>query len=225
MKVVISIGGSLLTRELSSKNFKKYANVVNKISKKHKIIVVCGGGSTARTYQNIARMANASNEMLDFIGIMVTHINAATFSTFVKNSYLVKWKSLKEASKEVKKYFGKKVLVCAGYDVGCSTDFDSAYFASLVKADVVINATNVDGIYNKDPNKFYYAKKFERITYDEFIKIISKNPQKPGGYRLFDLKAAKLLKKSRIKLIIIDGKNPNEIISAIEGKHSGTEVF
>ena len=107
----------------------------------------------------------------------------------------------------------------------CSTDFDSAYFASLVKADVVINATNIDGIYDKDPNKFSDAKKFERLTYDEFIKIISNNPQKPGEYRLFDLKAAKLLKKNRTKLIVIDGRNPNEIIRVIEGKHSGTEVF
>jgi len=225
MKVVISIGGSLLTKELSYENFKKYADIVNKISKKHKIIVVCGGGTTARIYQNIGRKAKASSEMLDFIGIMATHINAATFSTLIKNSYLVKWKSLKEASKEVKKYFGKKVLVCAGYDVGCSTDFDSAYFASLVKANVVINATNVDGIYDKDPNKFKDAKKFERLTYDEFIKIISKNPQKPGEYRLFDLKAAKILKKGRVKLIIIDGRNPKEIIRAVEGKHSGSEVF
>jgi len=225
MKVVISIGGSLLTRELSYRNFKKYSDVINKISKKHKIIVVCGGGVTARMYQNVAKKAKASNEMLDFIGIMATHINAATFSTFIKNCHLVKWKSLKDASKEVKKYFGKKVLVCAGYDVGCSTDFDSAYFASLVKADVVINATNIDGIYDKDPNKFSDAKKFERLTYDEFIKIISNNPQKPGEYRLFDLKAAKLLKKNRTKLIVIDGRNPNEIIRVIEGKHSGTEVF
>ena len=225
MKVVISIGGSLLTKELSYENFKKYADIMNEISKKHKVIVVCGGGITARTYQNIGRKAKGSNEMLDFIGIMASHINAATFSTLVKNSYLVKWKSLKEASKEVKKYFGKKVLVCAGYDVGCSTDFDSAYFASLVKADVAINATNVDGIYDKDPTKFKDAKKFEKLTYDELIGIISKNPQEPGEYRLFDLKAAKLLKRSRIKLIVIDGRNPKEILRAIEGKHSGTEVF
>jgi uridylate kinase len=225
MKVIISIGGSLLTKDLTYRNFKKYANVINKISKKHKVIVVCGGGITARSYQNIARKAKASNEMLDFIGIMATHINAATFSTFIKNSYLVKWKSLKEASKEVKKYFGKKVLVCAGYDVGSSTDFNSAYFASLVNADMVINATNVNGIYDRDPNKFNDAKKFDRLRYDEFIKIISKNPQKPGEYKLFDLKAAKLLKEKKIKLIVIDGRNPKEIINAIEGKHSGTEVF
>jgi len=225
MKIVISIGGSLLTRELSYENFKKYGDIINRISRKHKVIVVCGGGSTARTYQSIAKKANANNEMLDFIGIMATHINAATFSTFVKNSYLVKWKSLKEASKEVKKYFGKKVLVCAGYDVGCSTDFDSAYFASLINADLLINATNVDGIYDKDPKKFKDVKKFEKLSYNEFIKIISKNPQRPGEYRLFDLKAAKLLKKKKIKLIVIDGRDPKEIIRAVEGKHSGTEVF
>jgi uridylate kinase len=225
MKVVISIGGSLLTRELSYENFKKYADVINEISKNHKVIVVCGGGITARKYIKIAKEAKAKNEMLDFIGIMATHINAATFSTFIKKSYLVKWKSLKEAAKEVKKYFGKKVLVCGGYDVGCSTDFDSAYFASLVNADLVFNATNVDGIYDKDPTKFKDAKKFDRLSYDEFIKIISKNPQKPGEYRLFDLKSAKLLKEKKIKLIVIDGRNPKEMINAIEGKHSGTEVF
>ncbi|MGC9058971.1 MAG: UMP kinase [Candidatus Aenigmatarchaeota archaeon] len=225
MKVVISIGGSLLTKEISYRNFKKYANVINEISRKHKVIVVCGGGSIARIYQKIGKKAKANNEMLDFIGIMATHLNASAFSTLIKNSYLIKWKSLKEAEKEVKKLFGRKVLVCAGYDVGCSTDYDAAYFASLINADLIINATNVDGIYDKDPNKYKDARKIKKISYNELVKIISKIPQKPGEYRLFDLKALEILKKKKIKLIVVNGKKPSEILKAIEGRHSGSEVF
>jgi uridylate kinase len=226
MKIVISLGGSLLTRELSPDNFKKYVDVIKKLHKLgHKLIVVCGGGKVCRDYQNIAKAFNASKNQLDFIGIMATHLNASTLSSCLgKSAYLVKWKSLKEAGKEVKKYFNKKIIVAAGYDVGTSTDYDSAYFAKLVKANLLINVTNVDGVYDKDPKKYPDAKKFEKIGYEEFIKIIKKNEQVPGEYRLFDLKAARLIKKIKLKTLIIDGTNPEEIIRAVNGRHNGTEI-
>jgi len=218
MKIVISLGGSLLTKEISFENFKRYARIIEKISKKHKVIVVCGGGKIAREFIEISKRGKASREQQDFIGIMATHLNASTLASLIKNSYLVKWKSLREAAKEVKKYFGKKIIVAAGYDVYHSTDYNAAYFASIIKADLVINATNVDGVYDKDPRKFKDAKKFERMSFDELIKIVSKLQQKPGEYRLFDLGAAKILKKNKIRLVIFNGEDEKNFIKAIEGK-------
>jgi uridylate kinase len=226
MKLVISIGGSILTKELSTENFKKYADVILKLKKKgHDIIVVCGGGKVCREYQAIARGLKADDEQLDFIGIMATHLNASTFSACLgKFGHLIKWKSLKETMKEIKENFGKKILVAGGYDVGTSSDYDATIFADWVKADLLINVTNVDGVYSDDPKKNPYAKKYDRLSYDDFANIISKNVQAPGEYRLFDLPAAKLIKKARIKTVFIDGNDPEEIIRAVEGKHSGTII-
>lgn len=226
MKIVISLGGSLLTRELTSENFRSYADVMLRLRDKgHKIIVVCGGGKVCRDYRDVAKSLGADNEQMDFIGIMTTHLNASTFVTALgKVGYLVRWKSLKEAMKEVKKNFGKKILVGAGYDIGTSSDYDAAALGKVIKADMLINATNVDGVYTADPKIDPTSEKLRKISYDEFEKIMMKNAQVPGEYRFFDIKATRLVRKYKIKTIFIDGRDPEEIIRAVEGKHNGTTV-
>jgi uridylate kinase len=226
MKIVISLGGSLLTRELTSENFRSYADVMLRLRDKgHKLIVVCGGGKVCREYRDVAKGLGADNEQMDFIGIMATHLNASTFvSALGKVGYLVRWKSLKEAMKEVKKNFGKKILVAAGYDIGTSSDYDAAALGEVIKADMLINATNVDGVYTADPKIDPTSEKLRKISYNEFEKIMMKNAQVPGEYRFFDIKATRLVRKYKIKTIFIDGRDPEEIIRAVEGKHNGTTV-
>lgn len=226
MKIVISIGGSLLTKELSAGNFKKYADVLLKLKKDgHKIIAVCGGGRTCRDYRNIAKNFTSDSKKLDFIGIMATHLNAATFVSALGNQgYLITWKPLHAALKEAKNFFGKKIIVAAGYDVGCSTDYDAAKLAEIVDADLLINASNIDGVYSDDPKKNPAAKKFGRLTHEEFSKIILKNPQSPGEYRLFDVSAARLIEKLKLKTIVVDGTDPQEILRAVSGSHNGTTI-
>ncbi len=89
---------------------------------------------------------------------------------------------------------------------------------------MLIKATNVDGVYSSDPRKDPNAKKFEKLSYEDFEKIILKNKQEPGKYSLFDLSAIKIVERSKIKLIVINGEDSEEIIRAIEGKHRGTEI-
>lgn len=225
MKIVISLGGSVLTKELTAEHFKKYIDVVKRLSNRHKLILVIGGGKVCREYQKIGKEMGSNNEERDFIGIIATHLNASTFASGLGNKgYLVKWKSLKDTVKEIKKNFGKKIIVCGGYDVGTSSDYDAAYFAELVGADLLINASNVSGVYSEDPKVNPNAEKFDKLTHSDFLKIIQKNAQIPGEYRLFDLKAAKLVKRLKIKTILIDGNNPEEIIKAVEGSHNGTTI-
>jgi uridylate kinase len=125
---------------------------------------------------------------------------------------------------QVVKNLDEKILVCGGNLPGCSTDYDAALFARAIKADLLINATNVRGVYSSDPKKNPRAKMFKRLSYEEFEKIISKLKQEPGEYRLFDLKAAKLIRKAKIKTVIIDGRNPKNILKVVEGKIIGTVI-
>jgi uridylate kinase len=227
MKIVISLGGSLLTRELTAENFKKYIDVVLKLRKKgHDLIVVCGGGKVSRNYRDIAKKLGADNDLLDFVGIMATHLNASTFLAGLgKDGHLATWGKLKDAVKDVKENFGKKIVLGGGYEPGSSSDYDAAVFAEAVGADILINATTVDGVYTSDPKKDPKAKKFDKMTYDEFERVILKNPQLPGEYRLFDLVGVKLVKKAKIKTIVVNGIDPEEIVRAVEGKHRGTEIY
>ena len=151
MKIVISLGGSLLTKELTHENFKKYADVLRKLKNKgHKLIVVCGGGKIAREYRDVAKSFTKDNVLLDWIGIQATHMNALTLiAALGKDAHPVSLRT----PEEVKKNFKDKILVCGGDLPGCSTDYDAALFAEAVKADLLINATNVDGVYSDDPKK------------------------------------------------------------------------
>lgn len=158
---------------------------------------------------------------MDWIGIQATHLNAFTLiAALEKNAHPVSLRTVQE----VKKNFNDKILVCGGNLPECSTGYDAALFAEAIKADLLIKASDIDGVYSADPDLDSDAKKYDRLTHEEFLKIIEQNPQTPGEYRLFDLKATKLIKKNKIKTIFIDGTDPEEIIRAVEGKHHGTVV-
>ena len=222
MKIVISLGGSLLTRKLTPENFKKYADVLKRLKEKgHKLVVVCGGGKTCRKYRDIAKQFTNDNILLDWVGIQATHLNAFTLiATLGKYAHPISLRT----PEEVKKNFNNKILVCGGNVPGSSTGYDAALFAEGIKADLLIKASDVDGVYSGDPDVDPKAKKYDKLTHDEFLKIIEQNPQIPGEYRLFDLKATKLIKKTKIKTVFIDGNDPEEIVRAVEGKHNGTVI-
>lgn len=222
MKIVISLGGSLLTKELTPENFKKYADVLKRLKNKgHKLVVVCGGGKVSREYRDVAKEFTSDNVLLDWIGIQATHLNAFTLiAALGKDAYPVSLRT----TQEVKKNLEDKILVCGGNIPGSSTGYDAALFAEVIKADLLIKASDVDGVYSADPDKDSNAEKFDKLTHDEFLKIIEKNPQTPGEYRLFDLKATKLVKKANIKTVFINGNDPEEIIRVVKGKHHGTVI-
>jgi len=222
MKIVISIGGSLLTRELTPENFQKYADVLKRLKNKgHKLVVVCGGGKISREYRDIAKHFTKDNVLLDWIGIQATHLNAFTLiAALGKDAYSVSLRT----PQEVKKNLKDKILVCGGNLPGSSTGYDAALFAQAIKADLLIKVSDVDGVYSADPDLDPNAKKFDKLTHDEFLNIIEQNPQTPGEYRLFDLKATRLIKKNKIKTIFINGTDPEEIVRAVEGKHHGTVI-
>ncbi|MDI6826672.1 MAG: UMP kinase [Candidatus Aenigmarchaeota archaeon] len=222
MKIVVSLGGSLLTREFTPQNFKKYADVLKRLKRKnHKLVVVVGGGKICRDYRDIAKEFTLDNVLLDWVGIQTTHLNAfVLIAALGKNAHPMSLRTVEE----VKRNFNDKILVCGGNLPGCSTGYDAALFAEAIKADLLIKASDVDGVYSTDPDLDPNAKKYDKLTHDEFLKIIEKNPQVPGEYRLFDLKAARLIKKNKIKTIFVDGTDPEEIIRTVEGKHHGTVI-
>jgi uridylate kinase len=222
MRIVISLGGSLLTKELTPENFKKYADILKRLKKDgHKLVVVCGGGKVCREYRDLAKELGGDNILLDWIGIEASHLNALPLiAALGKDAHPISFRTVQD----VKKHFDDKIVVCGGNLPGCSTGYDAALFAEAVKADLLIKASDINGVYSADPDKDPNARKYSRLTHDEFLKIIEQNPQIPGEYRLFDLKATRLIKKNKIKTIFIDGSNPEEILRAVEGKHHGTVV-
>ncbi len=94
-----------------------------------------------------------------------------------------------------------------------STDTGAALRAAEIGADIIFKATNVDGVYDKDPNKFYDAEKYDVITHQE---ILSK------GLKVMDSTAASLCRDNNIPILVFNLNDPENMVRAIEGETIGT---
>ena len=96
-----------------------------------------------------------------------------------------------------------------------TTDTAAALRASEVQCDVLLKATQVDGVYDADPKIHTDAKRYERISYDE---VLSKN------LHVMDLTAVTLLKESNIPVIVFKLTNENAFVKALEGSGKLTVI-
>jgi len=97
----------------------------------------------------------------------------------------------------------------------CTTDSAASLRASEINADVLLKATKVDGIYDKDPNKFDDAVRFDTISYDD---AISRN------LKVMDIGAFDQCRSQGIKIVVFDMNQPGSIASVVRGDSIGTVV-
>jgi len=223
MIVSISLGGSLLTRDHTAETFRKYAEALRKLKDRgHRLIVVCGGGRPAREWIRLAKELGADDNLQDRLGIHATHLNALLLIAALGPDA---HPHLHRRGSEIRRNLGDHILVGGGHLPGSSTDYRAVLFAEAAGADLLVNATDIDGVYDKNPEKHADAVKLDRTTFSRLERIIRENTeQAPGEYGLFDLKAVRRAKNLKIPLVFIDGTDPEEIIRAVEGGHSGTEI-
>lgn len=96
-----------------------------------------------------------------------------------------------------------------------STDTAAALRAAEINAEIIFKATNVDGVYDKDPNKFSDAVKYDRLTNSE---ILSK------GLAVMDSTAASLCRDNKIDILVFNLNDPENIVRAVAGDNIGTIV-
>ena len=96
-----------------------------------------------------------------------------------------------------------------------STDTAAALRAAEINADVIFKATNVDGVYDKDPNKFADAKKYDTLTHSEILN---------KGLAVMDSTAASLCRDNNIDILVFNLNDPQNIVRAIKGEKIGTLV-
>jgi len=212
MRVVITVGGSIIIRDHDYKKFQDYAKVLKSMAAEHQIMVVVGGGKTARDYIGIARDLGASEALCDDIGIEVTRLNARLLITALGN----------DAYPRVPHNFAEalefsttgKIVVMGGTEPAHSTDAVGSILAEFVGADLLLNATSVDGLYDKDPNKYSDAKMFPEITPKEMMGMLADKEMKAGTYEFLDKTAIQIIARSRIKTVIFNGENAENLKKA-----------
>lgn len=219
--IVISIGGSVLFPEdIDETYLKKLTKLFEKLSKKYKIYLIVGGGKTARKYIKLGRTLGLNEIKLDQIGIDVTRINAELFASLMGNSN----QKIPFTTDEAKK-MTDEIVVMGGTTPGHSTDMVGAELAQKTHASKFIVATNVDGVYDKDPNEFSDAKKYTEVTIDELIKKYGTKWESAGKNMVIDGPALGIIKQGKIPTLVLNGKNLDELEKAItDKKFNGTKI-
>ncbi len=115
------------------------------------------------------------------------------------------------------------IVVTGGLHPGQSTNGTAALIAEKVKAVEFLNATDVDGVYDSDPNKNKKAKKFARMDIKDLRTMLVHEDSMAGGYDLMDLVALKVIERSKIKTKIIKA-DIKTIEKAMKGQPVGTQI-
>lgn len=222
--VVISIGGSVLVPSENDVDYmKSLAQLLNKISETHKLLLVTGGGRIARYYITFGRDLGAEENFLDEMGIDVTRLNAKLLiKALGEHAYQ---KPAKDISEAMEAGNDRNIVVMGGTEPGHTTDAVSAMLAEQLKAVRLVNATTVDGVYDSDPKLNPDAKKFDKMSYEQLITITSKTEHRAKPTVIFDPKGAKIIANAKIPLLVCNGRDLAVLEKAILGEEfSGTTV-
>ena len=223
---VLSVGGSIIIPKtgFDTAFLKKFfALILNRVKKGDKFILVIGGGATCRQYQNAARaVAGLSDAKLDWLGCASTLFNAEFVRMLLeKHAYE---RIIVNPTEKIKT--NKSIIIAGAWKPGSSTDKEAVLLAKTFNAQEVINLSNIDYVFDKDPNKFSDAKKIEKISWKDFRKNVVGYKWVPGANLPFDPIASGLAEKFELKVKIVNGKNLEEVRKVLcGGKFKGTTII
>ncbi|WOX55694.1 MULTISPECIES: UMP kinase [unclassified Methanoculleus] len=222
-KIVVSLGGSVLVPSLESNNISQYASVLRRIAGKCRLFIVVGGGGEARRYIQVARDLGVDEATADEFGILVTRLNARLLVAGLGDAA---YPRVAESYTEAREFAETgKIVVMGGITPAQTTDAVSAVLAESVGADLLINATSVNGIYSADPKTNSGAVRYERLTPHELLDIITGCRMNAGANTVLDIVAGKVIERSGIPLLVLDGRDPENLYRVIvEGTALGTIV-
>ncbi len=224
MKWVLKLTGKIFDERNVDKLPSIADIILRRVSLGDKVAVVVGGGETARKYIRVGGSLGLSKSHLDMLGIKVTRVNAYLLTSLLGE---VAYPEIPVSADEVLRALNlSKVTVVGGLQPGQSTNAVAAFIAESMRAELLINATNVDGVYDKDPCKYPDAVLYRELTIGKLEEIIKSQNFTPGGYELLDPVALNIVKRSRITLVFVNAFKPHMIEEVLEGsRDTGTWVI
>lgn len=215
---IISVGGSIIIPPTGFdleflQKFRRF--IIARVKQGERFILVIGGGDTARRYQQAGQaVANFSPTERDWMGIHALKVNA----------HFVRMLFSRQAHHQIvmnptqRVISRQPIMVATGWKPGHSTDYDAVLLARTYGAPEVINLSNIEYIYDKDPNKFSDAKKIERIDWPTFRREIVGNKWSAGQHVPFDPVASRAAQRLGLTVSIIKGTDLAELRKALDGK-------
>jgi uridylate kinase len=221
--VVISLGGSIIVpKEVDIAFLKSFKAFVERhIKKGYRFIIVSGGGHTCRMYQNAASSVELTDtEDLDWLGIHATRLNGHLLRTIFRKS--ANEVVLKSPRRHIN--FTEPVLIAAGWKPGFSTDYDTVLLAKRFGAKTVINLTNTDFVYTKDPRHNGDARPIKALSWKEFRRLVG-DRWEPGMNVPFDPLASAKAEKLGLKVAMLKGTDIKNLEDFLAGrKFKGTLI-
>jgi uridylate kinase len=227
-KTVMSIGGSLIvpgggidTKFLNNLN----DFIRNQLAKNNnrQFFLVAGGGHIARQYRDAGENVLKHRliiEDLDWLGIHATRLNAQLLRTIfrdIAHPHIIK-------HYEIIRKVEEPVVVAAGWKPGWSTDYDAVLLCEDYGMQEVINLSNIEKVFDKDPNKHKDAKPIDKISWKEFKKLVG-NKWLPGMHAPFDPIAAQKAENLGVKVAVLSGHNFENLEKYFNGeKFTGTVI-
>lgn len=224
MDLVIKYGGSLLFEDgnIRTSRIDAMCDAVRTlIGEGHAVGIVVGGGATARSYiRGLAPGYGQADK--DFVAVMATRMNAMLFisrladlaAPYPPQAYDEMVRQLREGM----------MVVAGGMQPGQSTNAVATLLCEAMGAGHLVNATDVDYLYDKDPSRYDDARPLEDATYAELREIVSASGAGAGQYELFDTVAVNNLVRSHIRLHFVNGSDPERIVRLVRGERVGTTV-
>jgi uridylate kinase len=214
---VLSLGGSLIAPKegIDAGFLRQFRNLIARhVRRGRRFMIVCGGGSTARAYQRAASLAaGLSRRELDLIGIQATIINANLMRGVFGRLALQKIIT----DPRVPMSRSTPVIIGAGWQPGCSTDYDAVLLAKKFGARTVVNLSNIAYVYDKDPHRFASAKPLKHISWKDYRRQFG-GRWRPGLNSPFDPVASRSAAKMGMRVIIADGRDLANIDRLLGGK-------
>lgn len=226
--ILLKLSGESLMSDSENINKEKTKEIAKLIKRVHdmgvNIGIVVGGGNffRGRSHQDMEAI-NA-----DSMGMLGTTMNAlALRDAFTKENIpnivfspfdfheLIEYHSEDELKKLYKE--GTVIVFSGGTGhIGCSTDTAASMKAIMIGADVIIKLTNVDGVYDKDPNKYSDASMYKKLTHQEVLD----NPE----IKVMDLKCIKDCMEENKDILVINFNDKENLIKVLNGENIGTVI-
>jgi uridylate kinase len=222
LKAVIKLGGFAFSDNAAKPMVEDYVKLFKEHVGEFHLVVVTGGGPVARVYIKTARDMGVPESQCDQLGILVSRMNARLL---VDGLGEYAFPEIPVNIDELRHYFSSgKIVAMGGLTPGHSTNAVAAIAAETINADIFVNATDVEGVFTADPSKDSNAKKMDEVTLPRLTEILSKGEITAGSYDLMDPLALRIIQRSKIPTIILDGRSPENVMKALRNEKTGTRV-
>jgi uridylate kinase len=223
MRIVVRIGGSVVANPINTDLMSKYADIIKAVKQQgHEVAVVLGGGALAREFIGIAKNLGLDMNGQDEIAISCSRLFA---QLFLKKLADVACNKVAVTLDDAAACLAEgKVVVMGGLKPGITTDTVAALVAERINAELLVKGTDQNGVYDKDPRKYPNAVKLDRLSIEDLAKVFEHNEHKAGIHQIIDPEAIKVLMRKRMRIIVVNGFVPENMLSAINGENVGTVI-